>query len=175
MTRIKKVLPDPAATFRNWQMPSNITLRSPKQNFNSGLIVWKIRTEIDLRPHVNYGLHCADCSYPVHLGVRMMYRILSEFNKFWKYGTFLWFSLHRFSLNSHLLNGVSWSHLVPNLTQIGQEIWKVRVEVHLRPSVKYGFYLSDFSILGFFSSFLLLLLLLPFARCTNSRTDEVSI
>jgi len=51
---------------------------------------------------------------------------------------------------------------VPNLTQIGQEIWKIRVEVHLRPSVKYGFYLSDFyDTQDFFLLFVVVVVVTP--------------
>jgi len=39
-----------------------------------------------------------------------------------------------FSKNLQLLNGITWRFPVSNFTHIGQEIWKVRAEIHLHPS-----------------------------------------
>jgi hypothetical protein len=53
-------------------------------------------------------------------------------------------SLNRFSRNSQPLSGIRRRASTPNFTQIGQEMLKLRVEIHLRRSVKCDYQRADF-------------------------------
>ena len=52
--------------------------------------------------------------------------------------------LHQFSQNSHTLNSIMSKSLMQNFTKTGQHMCKVCIQIHLCPSVEYGFHCTDF-------------------------------
>jgi len=105
---------------------------------------------------VNYGFHCADFygtqSHLIRSCELLFYRILfRSAERVENGGKFLLclspkngFSLLRFSRNFHLLNNFTWISSMPNLNQIGQEMWTVRVSILLHTQVQYGCHYFDF-------------------------------
>jgi hypothetical protein len=53
-------------------------------------------------------------------------------------------SLQQFSQNSHELNSIMCKSLMQNFTKTGQHMCKVWIQIHLCPSVTYGFQCTNF-------------------------------
>ena len=55
---------------------------------------------------------------------------------------------------NHVLNGITSGSVVSKLTKISQELWKLMVDFHIYPYIKYGFGCTDFHDSHLLSNFL---------------------